>query len=48
MRIADIHAHVFPHKIADKAAAAIGTFYNKPSMLSATFENLLCPLYYGA
>lgn len=41
MRIADIHAHVFPHKIADKAAAAIGTFYNKPSMLSATFDNLL-------
>lgn len=40
MRVADIHAHVFPEKIADKASNAIGTFYNKPSMLHGTFETL--------
>lgn len=40
MRVADIHAHIFPAKIAEKASSAIGTFYNKPSMLLGTFEHL--------
>ena len=29
-KIADAHAHIFPHKIADKAVAAIGSFYDIP------------------
>ena len=31
MRIADIHTHIFPDKIAEKASLSIGDFYNKPS-----------------
>lgn len=41
MRVADIHAHIFPQKIAEKASAAIGTFYSRPSMLLSTFDQLL-------
>ena len=40
MRIADIHAHIFPHKIAAKASASIGGFYNASSSHIATLENL--------
>ena len=29
-KIADAHAHIFPHKIADKAVASIGDFYDIP------------------
>ncbi len=41
MKIADIHAHIFPQKIAEKASDAIGIFYDKPSNEVATFENLI-------
>ena len=41
MKIADIHAHIFPHKIAEKASASIGGFYGMPSGNLATLENLL-------
>lgn len=41
MKIADIHAHIFPHKIAEKASASIGGFYNASSSHIATFENLI-------
>ena len=40
MRIADCHAHIFPDKIAPKASAAIGDFYDKPSNHDATFDIL--------
>lgn len=29
MKIADIHVHVFPDKLAEKAAHSIGEFYDK-------------------
>lgn len=41
MRIADIHAHIFPDKIAEKASASIGGFYNAESNHVATFRNLM-------
>jgi len=41
MQIADIHTHIFPGKIAEKASAAIGDFYNTPHMELATLENLM-------
>ena len=41
MKIADIHAHIFPHKIAEKASISIGSFYNASSNHVATFENLI-------
>jgi hypothetical protein len=28
MKIIDIHAHIFPDKIAEKASANVGAFYN--------------------
>ena len=30
MEIIDAHAHIYPHKIADKATKAVGDFYNIP------------------
>ena len=27
MKVADIHAHIFPEKLADKAPASISAFY---------------------
>ena len=27
MKIADIHAHIFPEKLAEKASHSIGSFY---------------------
>jgi len=41
MKVADIHAHVFPYKIAEKASASIGEFYNVPLRHIATMENLI-------
>ena len=41
MKIADIHAHVFPDKLADKAAASIGDFYNVPITRPASVETLM-------
>ena len=40
MRIADIHAHIFPDKVAEKATAAIGTFYDQGIPHIASVENL--------
>ena len=41
MRVADIHAHIFPHKIAAKATESIGDFYDTPLPHIATMENLV-------
>lgn len=40
MRIADIHAHIFPDKIALKASDSIAAFYSVPSDHIANFANL--------
>ena len=40
MRIADIHTHIFPDKIAEKASDSIGSFYDKPSNHLATLQVL--------
>ena len=41
MRIADIHAHIFPHKLAAKASASIGGFYGTHAGHLASVETLL-------
>lgn len=41
MMIADSHAHIFPHKIAEKASLSIGDFYNTESNHTATLETLI-------
>lgn len=43
MKIADIHAHIFPHKVAAKATESIGAFYDAESDMfcAASAENLL-------
>ena len=41
MKVADIHAHIFPHKIAEKASDAIGGFYWTHSNHLASLESLL-------
>lgn len=41
MRIADIHAHIFPDKIAEKASASIGHFYDKEIDHIASLQTLL-------
>ena len=41
MKITDVHAHVFPDKLADKAAHSIGDFYGAASYCAASVENLL-------
>ncbi len=40
MKIADVHAHIFPDKIAEKASAVIGGFYDLGPGHIATLENL--------
>lgn len=40
MQIADIHAHVFPDKIAEKASASIGSFYSASTGHIASFGTL--------
>ena len=40
MKIADIHAHIFPNKIAEKASASIGDFYHAGTNHVASFEEL--------
>lgn len=40
MRVADIHAHIFPDKIAEKASGSIGSFYDKPSNHTASLQVL--------
>ena len=40
-RIIDAHTHIFPHKIAAKAANSIGEFYNVPMSSEGSVERLL-------
>ena len=39
--IIDTHAHIYPDKIARKAAASVGEFYNIPMQLDGTVATLL-------
>ena len=41
MKIADIHAHIFPNKIAEKASVTILDFYDASSDQIATLDNLI-------
>lgn len=41
MKIADIHIHVFPDKLAEKAAHSIGEFYDKTAYTIASTERLV-------
>lgn len=41
MPIADIHAHIFPEKLAEKASASIGAFYGTHAGHLASVETLL-------
>lgn len=41
MQVADIHAHVFPDKIAEKASASIGSFYSASTGHIASFDTLV-------
>jgi len=40
-KIIDIHAHIFPEKIAQKATESIGNFYGIPMSGKGTIEDLL-------
>lgn len=40
-RIFDVHAHIYPQKIAQKASDAIGAFYDIPMKFDGTPETLL-------
>ena len=40
-RIIDFHAHIYPSKIADKAAKSIGDFYDIPMQENGSAEHLL-------
>ena len=40
-KIADVHAHVFPEKLAVKAAGSIGAFYGTEMYCEASMEKLL-------
>ena len=41
MKIIDIHAHIYPDAIAQKAAQSIGTFYHHPISSDGTLGSLL-------
>ncbi len=41
MLIADIHTHIFPNRLAQKASASIGGFYNTSANHTATLQVLL-------
>lgn len=41
MKIADIHAHIFPEKLAVKASASIGDFYGMHSRHTAALAQLI-------
>ena len=41
MKIFDVHCHIYPDKIADKAVENIGRFYNVTMQGSGTAQNLL-------
>ena len=40
MKIADIHAHIFPEKLAEKASHSIGSFYGIPIEREADMPRL--------
>lgn len=40
-KICDVHAHIFPDKIAQKAVANIGSYYNIPMCEDGTVDTLL-------
>ena len=40
-KIIDIHAHIFPEKIREKAVDAIGDFYTIPMQRKGSPEDLL-------
>ena len=42
MKIADIHAHIFPEKLAEKASHSIGSFYGVPIEREADMPRLRC------
>ena len=41
MKIIDTHCHIYPDKIASKAAAATGTFYGLPASHDGSVSALL-------
>ena len=41
MKIIDTHAHIYPDKIAAKAAQSIGDFYEIPMRMDGTLGTLL-------
>lgn len=41
MKITDIHAHVFPDRLAEKAAHSIGDFYGAPMYCAASVDALV-------
>ena len=41
MKIIDVHAHIYPDAIAQKAARSIGTFYHRPIASDGTLHGLL-------
>ncbi len=41
MNIIDIHCHIYPHKISDKAVTSIGNFYDIPMHHDGTPESLV-------
>ena len=41
MKIADIHVHIFPDKLAEKAAHSIGEFYDKTAYTTAGTDCLI-------
>ena len=40
MKTADIHVHIFPDKLAEKAAHSIGEFYDKTAYTIASTDRL--------
>ena len=41
MKIMDIHCHIFPDRLAEKAEHSIGAFYGAPMYCAASVDNLL-------
>lgn len=41
MKVADIHAHIFPRSLAEKASSSIGRFYGMHSHHAASLDNLM-------
>ena len=39
-KIIDIHTHIYPEKIAEKACSALGKFYDFPIQGKATYRDI--------